>query len=414
MANVQGLSFFLREIEISWIAVSFFRLARRQALPPWLVRTLPVFPGMGIPGYLAGECFHVAPTRSVIPVVGDGTWVWTEPPKDQTGYLEPRPYELKVGIEIIGNGNATAIKATTPVPIPLPEQQVDRATIEKVNCAAEFRRLTPEAAQLILAAPAIGKGGTVGAVAHMRLTLHKEYQGYAKEQFPDKQPRLPKEFAKAYLYDSPGIQTRADEVQALAEKVGGQIDHPWDKAKAFHAWVWENIRPVEGPYTSVVDAIKSRVGDCEEHASVFTALCRASGIPARLVWVPNHNWAEFFLRGRKRQRALDTGPHVVLFVVRLDRGARVGAAKGGQHRAAGKTQAAAADGRLDAMVRRRPTARWFAELRPLPPEDGEDAGPGARSKNARGEWVRVGTHKLDAYLRDRAQSASRRGVLRKQ
>ena len=72
----------------------------------------------------AREYFHVAPTRSVIPVVGDGKWVWTKPPANETGYLEPRSYELKVGIAITGRGNATAIKATTPVPLPLPEQQI--------------------------------------------------------------------------------------------------------------------------------------------------------------------------------------------------------------------------------------------------------------------------------------------------
>ena len=27
---------------------------------------------------------------------------------------------------------------------------------------------------------------------------------------------------------------------------------------------------------------------------MLVALCRAGGIPARLVWVPNHNWAEFY------------------------------------------------------------------------------------------------------------------------
>lgn len=368
----------------------------------------------GNPRLRVGEYTHVAPTRSVIPVVGDGTWVWTEPPKDQTGYLEPRPYELKVGIEITGNGNATAIKATTPVPLPLPEQLIDRATIEKVNCLADFRRLTPEAGQLVLAAPAIGKGGTVGAVAHMRLTLRKEYHGHAKEQFPAKQPRLPREFAKAYLYDSPGIQTRADEVKTLTEKVGGKIAHPWDKAKAFHAWVWENIRPVEGPYTSVVEAIKSRVGDCEEHAAVFTALCRASGIPARLVWVPNHNWAEFFLADESGKGHWIpahtscyswfgwTGAHEVV----LQKGDSIELPE------KRKPQRLMEDWMQWSGAR--PDARWFAELRPLPPEEGEDAGPGARSKNERGEWVRVGTHELDAYLRDGAQSASRRRVQRKQ
>ena len=34
-------------------------------------------------------------------------------------------------------------------------------------------------------------------------------------------------------------------------------------------------------------------------SAVFVALCRAAGIPARLVWVPNHNLAEFYLADKE-------------------------------------------------------------------------------------------------------------------
>ena len=45
-------------------------------------------------------------------------------------------------------------------------------------------------------------------------------------------------------------------------------------------------------------ALTNRVGDCEEMAGIFVALCRAAGIPARLVWIPNHVWSEFYLTDR--------------------------------------------------------------------------------------------------------------------
>ena len=353
------------------------------------------------------DYFHIAPTRSVIPVVGDGKWVWKDPPKDQQGYLEPRPFELKVGIEITGRGNATGIKATTPAPVHMPGQEIERATIDKVGCVADFRRLTPEAGQLILAAPAIAKGQTIGATATIKLTLYKDYQGFEKERFPAEQPRIPKDFAKAYLYDSPGIQTRAAEVKELAAKVGGQKEHPWDKARAFHAWVWENIRKQIGPYTSVLDAIKNRVGDCEEHAAVFVAMCRSSGIPARLVWVPNHNWAEFYLADESGKGHWIpahtscyswfgwTGAHELV----LQKGDSIPLPE------KRKPQRLLEDWMQWVGVR--PTARWWAELRPVSAKEGADAGPGARSKNERGEWVVVGDHPLDGYLRDGSQASSR-------
>lgn len=353
------------------------------------------------------EFTQVAPTRTLIPVVGDGRWVWTKPPEGQSGYLEPRPFELKVGIELKGRGDAQGIQATTPVPVPLPEQRIDRAAIENTGCLANFRRLAAEAGQLKLDAPSIVKGQTVRAVATMRLTLRKSYHGFEKDQFGQQQPPLPKQLASLYLRDSPGIQTRAPEVRDLADRVAGRMAHPWDVAQAYYTWVWENIRPQIGRYTSVIEAIDNRVGDCEERAAVFTALCRASGIAARLVWVPNHNWAEFFLTDESGQghwipahtAAYSwfgwTGVHELV----LQKGDRI--------RIPEKRQPQRL---MEDWLRwsgARPQARWFAELRPLAAELDADPGPGARNKNQHGEWVVAGTHELDGYLRDGARSAAR-------
>jgi hypothetical protein len=58
----------------------------------------------------------------------------------------------------------------------------------------------------------------------------------------------------------------------------------------------------------------------------------------------------------------------------------------------------------------RPDVRWFAELRPLPPKEGAEVGPGTRSKNERAEWVVTGKHPLDEYLRDGAKAAEKLGL----
>jgi len=48
-----------------------------------------------------GECLSAGVQRHS--VVGDGHWIWTEPPADGVGYLEPRSYSLKIGIELAGD-----------------------------------------------------------------------------------------------------------------------------------------------------------------------------------------------------------------------------------------------------------------------------------------------------------------------
>lgn len=54
-----------------------------------------------------------SPAYSVIPVVGDGKWIWTEPPADQTGYVEPRSFDVSIGVQLRGRGAAKQVKATT-------------------------------------------------------------------------------------------------------------------------------------------------------------------------------------------------------------------------------------------------------------------------------------------------------------
>ncbi len=334
---------------------------------------------------------------SIIPVVGDGKWIWTKPPIE-TGYLEPRRYDLSIGIELEGTGNAFQVKATTPAPIQLPEQKIQNVKIEKQGCLAALRPLSEGAGQLILATPQIAKGQRVFATANYQLTLYKQYQKYDRQQFPIEQ-QYPRKFRNTYLGDGPGMRVRAKEVQELAEQVGGKIEHPWDRAKAFHQWVWKNIRPRIGTYTSVVDAIRTRLGDCEEYAAVFIALCRASDIPARLVWVPNHNWAEFYLsdhEGKGHWIAAHTagyswfgwtGAHELV----LQKGDKVKIPE------RFKTERLVSDWLQQRGPR--PKVRYTGKLTPIAKE-GEDPGPGARVKDAKGAWNVVGDHKMDDYLRD--------------
>ena len=156
------------------------------------------------------------PVFSVVPVVGDGKWIWNTPPKNQTGYLEPRPFKLKIGIELSGRGNATQIQATTPAPIECPEQKLEEPTIKTDGCDATIRDVGPDARQLYLSANQIAAGQTISATAEYKLTAYKQYMGYERDQFPLVQ-KPPHDIVNQYLGDSPGIQTRTKEVHKLLD-----------------------------------------------------------------------------------------------------------------------------------------------------------------------------------------------------
>jgi hypothetical protein len=339
------------------------------------------------------------PAHSVIPVVGDGKWIWTKPPEGQTGYLEPRPYLLNVGIEIVGQGGSSQIKASTPVPIPCPEQKIEEERVESRGCQAEIREIAADARQLYLFAPEIGPGQTISAVAHYKLALSKQFHNYQRDQFPEEQ-KVPGDVRRNYLGDSPGISARSKEVRQLLEKLAGETSHPWDLARKFAAWIPRNIRPQIGPFTGVSAALENRRGDCAEMSAIFVALARASGIPARLVWVPDHNWSEFYLTDKQGQGHWIpvhtacyfwfgwTGAHELV----LQKGDRLRLPERG-----GKLYRLQEDWMQ--WMGHRPTVRYLAELTPQPAHSGEDPGPGARKKIAGGEWKLTGTHPLDRYAR---------------
>ncbi|MEL7338393.1 MAG: transglutaminase-like domain-containing protein, partial [Planctomycetota bacterium] len=78
-------------------------------------------------------------------------------------------------------------------------------------------------------------------------------------------------------------------------------DTDWQHIAAIYDWVRENINYVEGKIKSAVQALKDKTGDCEEMTSLFVALCRASKIPARMVWVQGHCYPEFYMEDPEGQ-----------------------------------------------------------------------------------------------------------------
>jgi hypothetical protein len=337
------------------------------------------------------------PAYSVIPVVGDGKWIWNKPP-DSAGYLEPRLFDVTVGIELQGRGNATQIMATTPVPVECPEQKIEEQRIETTGCTAEVRSVGPFARQLFLSAPQIVPGQTISAKAHYKLTLYKQFQNYHREQFPQRQ-LPPAAVRKQYLGESPGIQTRAPEVRQLLSQLSSEKDHPWDLVKKIADWIPRNIRPQIGPFTGVIQALQTRLGDCAEMSAIFVALCRAAEIPARLVWVPNHNWAEFCLLDQQGKESWIPVHTACYFWFGWTGAHELVIQKGDRLRVPEKPRFYRLLEDWMQWSGRRPEVRYLAELTPLAEKPGDDPGPGARRKSATGQWLLAGTHPMDRYMR---------------
>ena len=117
--------------------------------------------------------------------------------------------------------------------------------------------------------------------------------------FPDSSGEM-----KPFLQPEWTIQSENPMIRALAGEIAGNNSNPVSVARKLMEWVYKNVekKPVIS-VPSALEVIRTKVGDCNEHAVLLVALLRAVGIPARqcvgLVYVHNrfyyHAWTEAFL-----------------------------------------------------------------------------------------------------------------------
>ncbi len=129
-----------------------------------------------------------------------------------------------------------------------------------------------------------------------------------RERLPNSgsSPSDPCDDADRELQASPYIQSDAEEIIALSREITAGASSPLAQAAALADWVFDNLekRPVIG-IPDALSTLKARIGDCNEHASLFAALARAAGIPTKIavgvVWQKDafyyHAWNEVCIGG---------------------------------------------------------------------------------------------------------------------
>jgi len=100
------------------------------------------------------------------------------------------------------------------------------------------------------------------------------------------------------------IESADRTILETTQRIAGDDRDPVSVARKLLQWVFRNVekKPVLS-IPSAVEVLRSRAGDCNEHATLLTALLRAAGIPARicigLVYTRDkfyyHAWTEAYL-----------------------------------------------------------------------------------------------------------------------
>jgi hypothetical protein len=120
----------------------------------------------------------------------------------------------------------------------------------------------------------------------------------------------PAEVDEKYLKSNVLINSQDAHVRSLAQRVTRGVADPWTKVQRINHWVFERIthKNFGVGFAAAGEVARNLAGDCSEHAVLVAAMCRASGIPARvvvgLVYVERHKgfgyhmWDEVYVNQR--------------------------------------------------------------------------------------------------------------------
>lgn len=207
--------------------------------------------------------------------------------------------EWRLFYEFFVPGDTPEIRLTAALPKTIP----DRQEVRWVKCFPKpLRRFTSkggnEYAEFIFKEPKRRFKVEMQVRAELlRYDLSTAQKKYENRVFPS-------DGGEDFLQEESGIECNNHLIQKTARDIKGSSE----------------IETVRSIYNNVIDkldyciqdkeqgayyAVQQREGDCSEYSALFVAMCRAKGIPARVVTgyavvvsdtLPKHAWAEVYLR----------------------------------------------------------------------------------------------------------------------
>lgn len=214
-----------------------------------------------------------------------------------TGAGETRTFRWQAGVVVQAGGEpCRGLIASIPVPIDWPEQQV-RIVEEDVSSTATigYRMVDGTVRQMLVRIPLLPANEEARAVVTFEIQRSTLLPPSETSLFRIPESRDLDSQLRIYLGTSPLIESRDARIRALAREIGADAATAWERVEAIYDWVREKVEYKNGPIKGALAALRDGTGDCEELTSLFIAICRAAGIPARSVWVPGHTYPEFYL-----------------------------------------------------------------------------------------------------------------------
>lgn len=209
---------------------------------------------------------------------------------------DPIVQRWKVGAIVQASGGPVmGLFIAIPVPADWPEQQV-RLVDEDISRnvrSTTYRVLDDGVKQMVLNIPRVNPGEEVRALLTFEVSTHSVIA--PEDTSILEATRRPPRKIRRYLGTSPFINSRHNSIRSLARDLEDENATAWEQVEIYYDWVRENIEQQNVEMKGAVQAIRDKSGDGEDLINAFVALCRAQNIPARMIWVQGHQYAEFYL-----------------------------------------------------------------------------------------------------------------------
>jgi hypothetical protein len=203
--------------------------------------------------------------------------------------------KIQVGVKVTAGGPCRGMFITVPVPQEWPEQKVRMLEEDFSNnvVKVDYRVLENSVKQMMVSIPRLG----AGEESHALVTF--EIKGRAvigpSETNELTAPKNAGKDIRKFLAASPLIESRNRKIQNEVKKLVKDKETDWQKIEAIYDFVRESVTYRESELKGAVQALNDGEGDCEAMTSLFIAMCRAAKVPARMVWVTDHCYPEFYL-----------------------------------------------------------------------------------------------------------------------
>jgi transglutaminase-like putative cysteine protease len=201
-------------------------------------------------------------------------------------------------------GTVRDILAMVAVPLAGPEQEVEliEEDLSPHIESVEYRDTDAGVRQMLITIPTLSPRQQAHAYAVFEVRTRvilppQETKTLVAPEKPERDREL-----KRYIGRSPFIDANHTKIRAAVKAALKDVEATpeggtgvWERVEALYDYAMDHVKYKEGEDKSSVQALASGEGDCQSIGAVFVAMCRTEKIPARMVWVDGHQYAEFYL-----------------------------------------------------------------------------------------------------------------------